>query len=228
MAMAVRALLVPVLIIGYCLRPMLAGCLQSLDRDVQISHGAKLDVQPLQFIPYPLPLGVIEHRREKRYGCAQAGKRDAHLMQGSGIASACRLMICGQIFKTAARYDSKCGIARHCWIQSRGWVGALPLRGHGPRGGFASWVRGWRHCCFVCSKWSCHAPLDLGFEDCGTQNLSRPQLCKHLVGFSKRECRRPGPDSSLRGNFEEIQPVLAREVGNRHQLSFLPKKIVGK
>src|SRR6266853_6023258 len=42
MAMAVRALLVPVLIIGRCLRPLPAGGLQPLDRDVQISHGAEL------------------------------------------------------------------------------------------------------------------------------------------------------------------------------------------
>ena len=44
----------------------------------------------------------------------------------------------------------------------------------------------------------------------------------------KRECRRLGPDSGLRDDFEEIQPVLAREVGDRHQLSFLPEQIVGK
>ncbi len=59
MAMAVRALLVPVLTIGHCLRPLPADGLQSLDRDVQISHGAELGVEPLQFILYLRPLGVI-------------------------------------------------------------------------------------------------------------------------------------------------------------------------
>src|SRR5207249_2570305 len=38
MTMAVGALLVPVLIIGHCLRPLLADGLQSLDRNVQISR----------------------------------------------------------------------------------------------------------------------------------------------------------------------------------------------
>src|SRR5712672_2568264 len=103
MAMAVRALLVPVLIVGRCLRPMLVGGLQSLDCNIQISHTAELGVQPLQFIPYSRPLGVIDHRREKQYGGAQARERNAHLMQGSGVAPGCRLMICDQIFKTAAR-----------------------------------------------------------------------------------------------------------------------------
>ena len=50
----------------------------------------------------------------------------------------------------------------------------------------------------------------LRFEDRGTQDLSRPQFPKDVVGFNKRECRRLGPDSGLRGNFEKIQSVLAR------------------
>src|SRR5713226_3747817 len=179
MALAVRALLVAVLIIGYCLRLLLADGLQSLDRDVQISHDAKMGVQPLQFIPYSGSLGVIDHRREKPYGCAQAGKCDAHLLQGSGIASACRLMICGQISKMAPRNNSECVVARHRWIQPGIWVAALRLNPFGPRGGFASWLRGWRHCCFACSECSCHAALALELENCGTQNLSRAQLCKH-------------------------------------------------
>src|SRR5213596_4041363 len=116
--MAVRALLVPVLIIGNCLWPLLAGVLQSLDRDVQISHAAEPSIQPLQFIPYSRPLGVIDHRREKQYGGAQARERNAHLVQGSWVACACRLMICGQIVKTAARHHSKCGVASRPWIQS--------------------------------------------------------------------------------------------------------------
>ena len=53
--MAVGALLVPVLIMGHCLRPLLTDGLQSLDRDVQIAHGAELGVQPLQFVPYSRP-----------------------------------------------------------------------------------------------------------------------------------------------------------------------------
>src|SRR5260370_42480737 len=106
MAMAVRALLVPVLIVGRCLRPMLVGGLQSLDCNIQISHTAELGVQPLQFIPYSRPLGVIDHRREKQYGSARARERNANLVQGSGGASVGRLMICGQMFKTAGGYDS--------------------------------------------------------------------------------------------------------------------------
>jgi hypothetical protein len=97
---------------------MLVGGLQSLDCNVQISQAAELGVQPLQFIPYSRPPGVIDHRREKQYGSAQARERNAHLVQGSGIASRGRLMTCSQIFKTAARYNSKCGVARHRRIQS--------------------------------------------------------------------------------------------------------------
>src|SRR6266852_3469158 len=81
--------------------------------------------------------------------------------------------------------------------------------------------------CVLKMELSC-AALDLGSEDCGAQKLSLPQLCKDLVGLDKGECRRLGPDASLRDNFEEIQPVLACQIGNRHQLSFFPKNIVRK
>src|SRR5258708_21176361 len=102
MAVTVCALFVPVLIIGRWLRPLLAAGLQSLDRDVQISHGAKLGVQPLQFIPYSRPLEVIDHRREKQYGCAQAGKGGAPLMQRWWGAQACRPLVLGQNSQVAS------------------------------------------------------------------------------------------------------------------------------
>jgi hypothetical protein len=123
---------------GYCLRPPLVHCLQPLDRDVKVPHGAKLAVQPLQLIPYPRPLDVRNHRREKRYGRAQSSERDAHLMQGSGISPACRFVTCIQIVKTAARDNSKCGVARHHWIQPRNRGAALPQNPVGPGGSFAS------------------------------------------------------------------------------------------
>src|SRR5260370_23757716 len=72
MAMAVRALLVPVLIVGRCLRPMLVGGLQSLDCNIQISHTAELAVQPLQPFPYSGRPGATDHRRRKQYGSATA------------------------------------------------------------------------------------------------------------------------------------------------------------
>src|SRR2546430_17396802 len=99
MAMAVRALLVPVLIIGNCLRPLLADVLQSLNRDVQISHAAELSIQPLQFVPYSRPLGVIDHRREKQYGGAPGRKRHTRLIEGSRGAPAWRLIACGANFQ---------------------------------------------------------------------------------------------------------------------------------
>src|SRR5260370_35691586 len=136
--MAVRALLVPGLIIGCCLLPLLVVGLQPLHRDVQISHGAELAVQPLQFTPYSRPLGVVDHRREKQHGCAQSSERNAHLMQGYRVAWACRLMICSQIPEVAAYYNSKCCVGRHFGVQPRSWVAALPLRPLGTRGGFAS------------------------------------------------------------------------------------------
>jgi len=54
----------------------------------------------------------------------------------------------------------------------------------------------------------------LRFENCGTQYLSRPQLCKDLVGLHKRECCRLGSDTSLRDNFKEIQPILTGQIGD--------------
>ena len=75
---------------------------------------------------------------------------------------------------------------------------------------------------------SCHAPMNLGFEDRGTQDLSRPKLLQDLVGLMERKHCRLGPNSGLRHNFKEIQSVLAGEVGHRHQLSFFPEKIVRK
>src|SRR6266403_5657458 len=66
----------------------------------------------------------------------------------------------------------------------------------------------------------------LGFEDGCAQKLSGPQLCQRVVGLNKRECRRLSLDARLRRNFEKIQPVMAGEVGNRHQLSFLPEEII--
>src|SRR2546429_8930761 len=99
MTMAVGALLVPVLIMGHCLRPLLTDGLQSLDRDVQISHGAELGVQPLQFVPYSRPLGVIDHRREKQYGGAQPRKRNTPFVQGSRGALSWWLLILGPIIQ---------------------------------------------------------------------------------------------------------------------------------
>src|SRR6266404_4795331 len=117
MAMAFRALLVPVPIIGYCLRPLLVDGLQPLDRDVQIPHGAEMGVQPFQFTLYSRSFGVDNHRREKQYGSPQSRERNPHLMQRRGVAPACRIMICGQNPDTAARHDPKCRIARYHWIQ---------------------------------------------------------------------------------------------------------------
>src|SRR6266404_6848474 len=133
MAMAVRAPFVPGPKIGCFLPPPLVVGLQPLHRDVQIPHGAKLAVQPLQFTLYSRPLGVVDHRREKQYGCAQSSERKAHLMQGFRVASACRLMTCSQIPEVAARYNSKRCVGRHFGVEPRSWVAALPLRPLGTR-----------------------------------------------------------------------------------------------
>jgi hypothetical protein len=39
----------------------------------------------------------------------------------------------------------------------------------------------------VVSCRSCHAPVNLGFEDGGAQDLSRPKLLQDLVGLMKRK-----------------------------------------
>src|SRR5712671_1805778 len=105
--MAARAPFVPGPMIKRCLPPLLAAGFEPLHRDVQIAHGAKLAVQPFQFTLYLRPLGVVDHRREKQDGGAQSSERKAHLMQGFRVASACRLMACGQIPEVAACYNSK-------------------------------------------------------------------------------------------------------------------------
>ena len=79
------------------MRRPFASSFKSLDCDVEISHGAEMGVQPLEFVPYSRPLGVGNHRREKRDSRTQASERNPHLMQCFGIAYACRGMICGQI-----------------------------------------------------------------------------------------------------------------------------------
>src|SRR6202011_2077408 len=131
--MAVRAPFVPGPIIGCCLLPLLSPALQPLHRDVQIPRGAKLAVQPLQFILYWRPPGIVDHRREEQDGCAQSSERKAHLMQGFRIASACRLLTCSQIPEVAARYNSKCCVGRHHWIQRRGGGAVVSF---GTPGGF--------------------------------------------------------------------------------------------
>jgi hypothetical protein len=70
-------------------------------------------MQSLQFGPDSLPLGVGNHRREKRDNRAQSSKRNPHLMQRFGIAYACSGMICGQIRKIATRYHAKDCVACH-------------------------------------------------------------------------------------------------------------------
>ncbi len=97
--------------------PFVSG-LQPRDRDVQIPHRAKTAVQPFQLLPYLRSLGIGNHRREEQDGRAQAGKCDAHLMQGGGVALAGRLVMCGQIRQAAARDNPKRGVARHRWINS--------------------------------------------------------------------------------------------------------------
>src|SRR5260370_3722581 len=135
MTMAVRAPFVPGSIIGCCWLALLAAGLQPLHCDVQISHGAKLAVQPLQFTPYSRPSCVVDHRREKHDGGAQSRERNPHLMQGYRVGSARRLMTCSQIPEVAARYHSKRGVGRHFGVQPRSWAKALPRRTLGTRGG---------------------------------------------------------------------------------------------
>src|SRR5260370_36207838 len=67
---------------------------------------------------------------------------------------------------------------------------------------------------------------ELGFEDGCAQKLSGPQLCQHVVGLNKRECRRLSLDARLRRNFEKVQSVLAGEGRAPHQPSFLPEQVV--
>src|ERR1700746_427266 len=67
-----------------------------------------------------------------------------------------------------------------------------------------------------------------GLEHRGAENLSAPQLVQDIVGLSERKRSGPGPDSDLRCDVQEIDAVLAREIGNRYQLPFLPEQMVGK
>jgi hypothetical protein len=94
-------------------RPLFAGSLKPPDRDIEIVHGAKLSLRPLQFGPDSLPLGSATIGEKNRYSRAQASKSNPHLMQRFGIAYARSGMICGQIRKTAARQHAKGCVACH-------------------------------------------------------------------------------------------------------------------
>jgi hypothetical protein len=121
--------------LGCCSRLPFVDGAEPFDRDIQIAHRAKMGVQPLQLIPDLGSLRVGNHRREKQYRRAQAGQRDAHLMQRRPVAFACRFLIGGQIRKTAAGDHPKRGSARHHGIQPRRRLPALPRQGAGD--GFA-------------------------------------------------------------------------------------------
>jgi hypothetical protein len=138
------ALRLPGWVVGCRLRLLPVDGPEPLDGDIQIAHGAKVGVHPFQFAPYSLPFGVGNHRREKRQGCTQAGKFNAHLVLGRGIVLACRFVICGQVHQKATHYNSKGGVARHHCIQSQMW-----LRPCGAADGLACWFRRRRHGCFA-------------------------------------------------------------------------------
>ena len=136
--MAVGALHGPCpMVVGYCLWSPLVDGLQLCGRDIQIANGAKLSVQPLQFVLYSWLFGIDNHRREKPYGRAQPRECDPHLMQGYRVTLACRLIICGQILEMASRHDPECSVARHHWIQPGNGVAAWPLRRFDADRGFA-------------------------------------------------------------------------------------------
>src|SRR3974390_299450 len=67
-----------------------------------------------------------------------------------------------------------------------------------------------------------------GLEYRGAEDLSAPQLVQDIIGFSERERRRPGSDSNPWRDLQEIDAVLAREIGHRDQLPFSPEQMIGK
>src|SRR6516225_9966055 len=67
-----------------------------------------------------------------------------------------------------------------------------------------------------------------GLEYRGAENLSAPQLVQDIVGFSERKRGRPGPDSNPWRDLQEIDAVLAREIGHRNQLPLFPEQMIGK
>ena len=74
------------------LRPLRIYVRDPLDRDIEVAHGAKCAVEPLQFAPYAWFDGIIDHRREQPDGGAQMRQRNPHVMQGVRVAFAGRFL----------------------------------------------------------------------------------------------------------------------------------------
>jgi hypothetical protein len=106
---------------------------QPFDRDIEVAHNTEMGVQPLQFVPYPISLCPGHHRREKGYDGPQPRQRNAHVMQGVGIAFACHQVMSGQVFQATVRDNPKRRVARHFGIKPRGRK--APLLSLGGRGG---------------------------------------------------------------------------------------------
>src|SRR5580704_15706697 len=63
-------------------------------------------------------------------------------------------------------------------------------------------------------------------EDGGAFESPCAQIGEGPVRLRERVGRRFRDDAELRGAAEEIEPVLAGEIGDRYQLSFLPQQPV--
>src|ERR1700687_2982729 len=62
--------------------------------------------------------------------------------------------------------------------------------------------------------------LTLRLEDRCAEELSCTQFIQDVVGFTQWKRRRLRPYSRAWGDLQEIQPVLACEIGKRYQLPF--------
>jgi hypothetical protein len=123
------------------LRTTFVDFLQSFDCHIEIPHNAEMGVQPLQLFRYSRLLRTPHHGREEGDSRPQPREREAHLMQGFGIASTGRLMMSRQIPEVVARDNPKCSIARHLGIERRRRVVPPRLRSPGVSGALRWWFR---------------------------------------------------------------------------------------
>src|ERR1700737_4740280 len=67
-----------------------------------------------------------------------------------------------------------------------------------------------------------------GHENGGAFKLAGAEVGECLVGLAERVAPGVGDDADLRDQPQEIESILPREIGDRHELPLFPEKPIGK
>jgi len=74
----------------------------------------------------------------------------------------------------------------------------------------------------MCFVWIPRGSSDSGDQNCCAFKPAGTEIGEGLIGLVERIGRRLGDDSDLRRQAEEINSVLSRQIGNRHELPLFP------